>query len=383
VPVVNTASRQVQARLADTLAQLVDIESVSGNEGPVTDFVRSRLPGSFRLAYDHDTVLVAVPKARRQHKPLVFLAGHTDTVPVVDNLPSRIDENGTLWGRGSSDMKSGLAVMLELAANWERLSVDSPYDLGLCFFGREELAAHENPLPFAIQECAELSEAKLAILMEPTSNHLELGCLGNLNFTLSFQGEAAHTARPWLGVNAVHKAVRALQQLVDVQPKAVMVDGLPYIECVNVTGFLGGTARNVLPPKARVEVNVRYGPNRHQADIERHWVEQFKELATVDIVGNAAAAPPAANDPLVQALQACVQPAARSKQAWTNVADFAALGIPAVNFGPGDPSQAHRDDEHVNLVELMNCWAILARFLNPQPQANNQSSPSHQGEVPQ
>lgn len=339
--------------------RLIDIESVSENEAVIEDELRSRV--SMPLVYDFDSVLVFA-NDRRPGLPLVVIAGHTDTVPIEDNHPSRmIDE--VIWGRGASDMKAGLAVMVALSDCIQQ-SASPSFDVALVFFGREELPADANPLPAALRRCPHLAHADLAILMEPTNNAVEAGCQGNLNLRLTFAGSSAHTARPWLGVNAVHQAILGLQGLALNSPVDVEVDGLVFREVATVTSISGGVARNVVPPAAEVDINVRYNPTCSPQDAERFWIAQGEAMgAAVEVVSNAAPAPVVLNNSLVQALLRSGGQRPAPKQAWTNAADFAAVNIPAVNFGPGDPALAHTRDERVTVQALTTSFTAMTAFL--------------------
>jgi succinyl-diaminopimelate desuccinylase len=350
-------------RLVQRCRELVDIPSVSHDEAAANAYVRAALLSSFDVTYDHDTVLYAGPP-RRSGTPLVVLVGHTDTVPIDDNLPSSLSD-GVIHGRGTSDMKGGIAVMLELA-NWIAAGPEGQrYDVGFLFFGREELPAAECPLLPALREPDGIPRADLAILMEPTANALEAGCQGNLNLTLRFDGVAAHSARPWAGTNAAHVAIDALRGFVQAAPREVEVGGLAFREAANIVGLRGGTARNVLPAQVEVDINIRYAPDTSAADAESHWIKQFEsDGAHVTVVGNAPPAPVVTDHPIVHALRGAGAGAPIPKVAWTNASDFGQCGIPAINFGPGDPVFAHRKDEQIDVAALERSLTILqALFL--------------------
>jgi succinyl-diaminopimelate desuccinylase len=305
----------------------------------------------------------------------VILAGHVDTVPLGRSAPGR-REGGTLHGRGASDMKSGLAVMLQIADSLTHATaspggesdLDSDVDVGLLFFGREELPFAESALVPLLERRPELSGASLAIVLEPTANRLELGCLGNLNAEVVFEGEAAHTARPWLGRNAIHAAIAALAPVSDLPVRDVEVDGLLYREVASVTTIQGGVATNVVPDRAGAHVNFRYAPTHTPAEAERRLRELLGHpSATVEIVGNAPPGPVPVGNALVERLRTAGDLAVGPKQAWTPVAEFGLVGVDAVNFGPGDPQYAHRDDEQVEVAALVRSYEVLRAFLGDAP----------------
>jgi succinyl-diaminopimelate desuccinylase len=344
---------------------LVDVASVSGDEAAVLGTIRRSLPASFEVLDDTDSVLLAVPPHRRTAAPFVLLAGHVDTVPIAENVPGRV-EPGLIVGRGASDMKGGLAVMLELANDLERATSD--LDVGLLFFGREELPYGESSLGPLFERCPIVRAADLAIVMEPTANALEVGCLGNLNATVTVTGRAAHSARPWLGDNAIHRAIEALAPIAELPVRDVTIDGLTFREVMSVTTIDGGVAANVVPDRVRARVNFRYAPGHTPAEAEAR-LHELLSAADVDvrIDGNA---PPGRVDvtgPLVRRLREAGDLAQGPKQAWTPVAEFSVAGVDAVNFGPGDPQYAHRDDERIEVAALVRCHEILRAFLGLGP----------------
>jgi succinyl-diaminopimelate desuccinylase len=345
-------------RLAERLEALVAIPSVSGDEAAILDAIRSQLPPSLTIAED-DAVLSAIP-ARRPGAPLVVLAGHVDTVPIGRCAPGRRAD--TILGRGAADMKAGLAVMLELAATTDLTGSD--LDLGLLFFGREELPFGESALMPFLERSDVARTAALAIVMEPTANRLEVGCLGNLTATVTIAGEAAHTSRPWLGRNAIHEAVEVLAPVADLPPRDVSLDGLTYREVASVTTIAGGTAANVVPDLVTATVNLRYAPTHSPDEAERRLRELLGHpSARVEIVGNAPPGPVPGDDRLVGRLRAAGDLEIGPKQAWTPVAEFGLVGVDAVNFGPGDPGYAHRDDERVEIASLERSFDVLRAFL--------------------
>jgi succinyl-diaminopimelate desuccinylase len=342
-----------ETALADRTLALVDIPSPSHGEEMVYDYVRGAvdLP---RVHDDGESLLYA----KRGGKPLVLLAGHTDTVPAQDNLPGRI-EAGAVHGLGSTDMKGGLAVMIELA-HWAA-QAELAYDLGLLFFPREEVGPDQNPLPALFEATSVVDEAALVICLEPTDNTLQLGCLGNLVARVVFEGRAAHSARPWLGVNAVELAFEGLRGIFGLEPLDVEVEGLVFREVLSVTQIHGGIATNVIPARCEAILNFRYAPTRTMPEAEA----RVRELVghELEVVQHSPAAHVALRSPLVERLRDVGSFEVQPKQAWTNVADFAARGLDAVNLGPGATRYAHAVDEQVSIAELARTYEALQRFL--------------------
>jgi succinyl-diaminopimelate desuccinylase len=356
----------VAERLAARTEALVAIPSESRHEEAIFTEIRRDLPSVFEVVDDRDSVLFALPE-RRPGAPLMLLAGHVDTVPSGRSAPGRRDGE-TLQGRGTSDMKSGLAVMGAVAEELGSGEWTSDLDVGLLFFGREELPFAESALVPLFDRRPEIAGSALAIVLEPTANRLELGCLGNLNATVVFEGEAAHAARPWLGRNAIHAAITALAPVTDLPIRDVEVDGLTYREVVSVTTIQGGVATNIVPDRATAQVNFRYAPTHTPAEAERRLRELLGHpSATVEIVGNAPPGLVPSRNPLVDRLRAAGDLAVGPKQAWTPVAEFGLVGVDAVNFGPGDPQYAHRDDEQVEIAALVRSYQVLRTFLEGAP----------------
>jgi succinyl-diaminopimelate desuccinylase len=349
--------RQNPSVAAETLAQrtleLVEIPSESRNEAGIAAYVRAAVP--LPVVYDDgDSILFG---RRRAGRPLVLLAGHLDTVPAQGNLPGRL-EDGVVHGLGASDMKAGLAVMIELARSLPEADLDVAY----LFFVREELAAGDSPLPTFFAGCPAVHEAELVVMLEPTDNEIHAGCLGNLNARVRFDGVSAHSARPWLGRNAIHEAIAALVPVAGLEPVDFDVEGLVFREVMSVVRIAGGIAQNVVPAEATVELNYRYAPNRTPADAER----QLRELVTGGEIVSIANSPPAhvvVDTPLVRRLRDAGPFAIKPKQAWTPVAEFAAQGLDAINLGPGATRYAHAQDEQVAATELVRTYEALSRFL--------------------
>jgi len=339
--------------LAERTLDLVNIPSESGRELEMYSYITSVVP--LDQAYsDGESVIFA----QRSGKPLVLLAGHTDTVPAQGNLPGTI-EDGSVVGLGASDMKGGLAVMIELA-RWAA-ETELAYDLALLFFPREELGPDVNPLPGIFERTGLVDEAQLVICLEPTDNTLQLGCLGNLVARVVFEGKSAHSARPWLGVNAIRLAFDGLRHVLEAAPRDVEIQGLVFREVISVTQLRAGIASNVIPARAEATLNFRYAPDRTPDAA----VNRVRELVGMDveILANSPPAHVALNSPLVDRLRAVGEFDVQPKQAWTNVADFAARGLDAVNLGPGATRYAHAVDERVEIAELERTYDALQRFL--------------------
>jgi succinyl-diaminopimelate desuccinylase len=330
--------------LAARTLQLVDVFSESGHEAAAMELVRELVPGE--PLYDDGEVLLAGDPAAP-----VVLAGHVDTVPAQENIPGRI-ENGSVHGLGATDMKGGIAVMVELA----RAGAPARY----LFFTKEELPVSVSPLP-ALFATGAIADARLAVVLEPTDCILHAGCLGNVEALLTFRGKSAHSARPWTGVNAIHELVRGIRPLVDLEPLDVELDGIVYREVVSAVRVAGGIASNVVPPEASVELNFRYAPGRTPDEAEA----RLRELAPdgeLEILSNSPSATPSLTNPLVGKLRELV-PEVAPKQAWTPVAQFAEQGIDAINYGPGATAYAHKVDEQIPVANLERCYDVLQRFL--------------------
>ena len=283
-------------------------------------------------------------------RPRVVLAGHLDTVPSQGNLPGRI-EDARVVGLGASDMKAGVAVMIELAR--------AGADFGFLFFPREEIAVEESPLP-AFFETGALDGVELVIVLEPTDNQIHAGCVGSILARATFAGESAHAARPWTGVNAIAKAVEALAPVVRLEPVDVENGGLTFREVVTVTRIEGGVADNVVPAHATAMLNFRYAPGRTRSEAEA----RLRELAgDVEILSHSSAARVPAGNPLMERLRAVGGFEVAPKQAWTPVAQFAEIGLDAINLGPGATRYAHRVDEQVEIAELERTFEALTSFV--------------------
>jgi succinyl-diaminopimelate desuccinylase len=346
-------------RLAERTLELVDIASPSGAEAEIRDHLLSLVPARLALEHAVDEAFLFV-SPRRPDVPLVVLAGHYDTVPPQGNVPGRI-ESGAVHGLGASDMKGGVAVALELVRDLDPSTL--PFDIGLLLFGREELPAAANPLPALFAGSRAIHQAELAILLEPTDLRIQAGCLGNVVAQLTFHGRSGHSARPWLADSAIERAARGLLPILETPPRVVVVEGLEFREVVSVTRLESGIADNVIPAEATATVNYRYAPDRDPEEAERHLRSLVPPGATLEVVSHAPAGRVVTESRLVRALHASGDLALEPKQAWTNVADFTANGVDAVNFGPGHTAYAHREDERVEIAALVRAYEVLHRFL--------------------
>lgn len=348
------------ASVLELTRQLCDIESVSGNEAAIADAIQAALTPASQLEVIRDgDALVARTQLGRQHR--VVIAGHIDTVPVNENLPTRLEtEDGVdyLWGRGTVDMKAGVAVALKLAVE----VADPRIDVTWIFYDHEEVSADLNGLGRLARNRPDLLAGDFAILMEPTSADIEGGCNGNLRAEIRTFGLRAHSARAWVGRNAIHAAAPILATLAAYEPQDVEVDGLVYREGLNAVGITGGIAGNVIPDECMVHVNYRFAPSRSADEAIAHIHELFDGY-DIRIVDLAAGARPGLDAEFVQEFVASVGGTAKPKYGWTDVARFSALGIPAVNYGPGDPVKAHADDERVPVAHIESCERGLRAWL--------------------
>ncbi|MDR0847908.1 MAG: succinyl-diaminopimelate desuccinylase [Propionibacteriaceae bacterium] len=350
----------VTSPIADLLHTIVDIESVSGNEKNLADEVEATLAplNHLEVSRHGDTVVARTHLGRARR---VAIAGHLDTVPVANNLPSVLqirEGREVLVGRGTVDMKGGVAVQLSLAA-----ALDVPTtDVTWIFYDNEEVEATRNGLGRLASTHPDLVASDFAILMEPTGSVIEGGCQGSLRVRLTTHGVAAHSARSWRGSNAIHGLTPAFDALNAYQPATVTVDGLDYREGLNAVEVSGGIASNVIPDKAQLTVNYRFAPDKDGSQAQWFLRQVFAGYET-EVLDLAEGARPGLTLPAVADFVAALGVEVRPKYGWTDVARFAALGIPAVNFGPGDPNLAHTDDEHVFLDEVVACRDALSRWL--------------------
>jgi len=348
-------------RLAARTLELVNIPSESRNEAEIAAHVHSLVPASFKPEYEAEDAFVWA-RPRREGRQLVVLAGHYDTVPAQDNVPGEI-EDGAVVGLGASDMKGGLAVMLELARELDEHGVEPEVDVALLAFGKEELPAEHSPLPALFDGSRLVHEAGLAILLEPTDNTIQAGCLGNLNARIVFHGVSGHSARPWTAENAIDKALDGLRPFAEIKPRPVEVGGLTFTEVASITQIEGGIATNVIPDRVVANINFRYAPDRSPSSADAYLRSLVPDGATYEHAGDSPPARVVTDSPLVHRLRAAGDLALEPKQAWTNVADFTTRGIDAVNFGPGATRYAHRRDEQVEIAALEQAFTSLWRFV--------------------
>ncbi len=345
---------------------LVDTPSVSGDERVLADAVETALRalGGLEVERVGDTVLARTSLGRDTR---IVLAGHLDTVPIADNVPSHL-QDGRLFGCGTSDMKSGDAVLLRLAGRFGVPGAQPAHDLTFVLYDNEEVESARSGLGRVARERRGWLYGDLAVLLEPTDGEVEAGCQGTLRARLETRGRRAHSARSWLGVNAVHGLAGALAALAAYRPREVEIDGCTYREGLGAVGISGGVAGNVVPDEAALTVNLRYAPDRDEDAAEAHVREVFAEAlaagATLTVTDNAGGALPGLTEPAAAAFVAAVGRPARAKLGWTDVARFAALGVPAVNYGPGDPQLAHTREESVLVERLQPAEDALTTYLS-------------------
>ena len=348
--------------------RLCDMESVSGDERGIADAIVASLADAQHLTIHRDgNTVVARTNLGRDRR--VAIAGHIDTVPINNNVPSRfetLEEDSPLgvageylWGRGTVDMKGGVAVQLKLAAELTEPIVDITW----MWYDNEEVSSDLNGLTRLARNSPELFAADFAILGEPTNSAIEGGCNGTLRAEIRTAGRRAHSARSWVGENAIHKLAPVLAVLAAYKPRQVEVDGLVYREGLNAVGISGGVAGNVIPDAAAVQVNYRFAPSRSGAEAVAHIRELFTGY-DVEILDVAEGARPGLDAPIARQFLDAVGGVALPKYGWTDVARFSALGVPAVNYGPGDPLKAHADDERVLLSQITDCENGLRRWLS-------------------
>ncbi|MEU7858996.1 succinyl-diaminopimelate desuccinylase [Nonomuraea sp. NPDC049141] len=337
-------------------AAIVDIESVSGNERALADLVEQALGALPHLKVDRSgETLVARTELGRGER--VLIAGHLDTVPVAANLPSRV-EGDLLFGCGTTDMKAGVAVALKLAA-----TVPAPNrDVTYVFYDCEEIEAERNGLTRVAREHPDWLAADFAVLMEPTDGVIEGGCQGTLRAEITVAGKRAHSARSWFGVNAIHGIEPVLARLNAYEARQPVVDGLAYHEGLNAVGVRGGVAGNVIPDECVVTVNYRFAPDLSIDEAQEHVREVFDGFE-VEFTDGAPAARPGLTHPVAAAFTAAVGGTPRAKLGWTDVARFSTLGVPAVNYGPGDPNLAHQQGEYVSLTKIVESERALLDWL--------------------
>ncbi len=371
------------SRLAELTLGLVDIPSPSYEERAALDACAQILSDAgvpLRWADEERAVLCAgALAAPAGDGPLVVLAGHLDTVPAQGNIPGRIDGDAVI-GLGAADMKGACAVILALLCDLWNGAAASPVRLGAVLFAREELPFGDSALSPALAAeqaravddpalggGARATDASLAIVMEPTAGGVQAGCLGNLNATAHLAGQSAHSARPWQGTNALDGAGRLLVHLAGVEPTRHAFSGLTYTECITATGVRGGVARNVVPGEAEIDVNYRYPPGMSPPAAEAQLRAHLATADRIELIGHAPSGAVTIDSPLAQRLIAATGQPPAPKQAWTPVAEFTAVGVDAVNFGPGDPAQAHQQGEWVSAAALAHSYLVLHELLTSEP----------------
>lgn len=342
-------------------ADLVDIPSESFHEQELVAMLRERLDAVPWLQVDAvgDNLVArtALDRGRR-----LLLGGHSDTVPANDNAQARIDGD-TLWGLGSADMKGGLAVMLALAETIAEPAVDVTY----LFYAREEVAVRHNGLRELLAARPDLLDADLALLGEPTDGVVEAGCQGTMRFRLTMAGARAHTARPWMGRNAIHRLGRVLAVLDSYEAREPVIQGCQYREALQAVDVSGGVAGNVVPDVATLVINHRVAPDRTLEEAEVHVRELLAPVLDDDdrleVTDAAIPAPPGLDNPLLASMIERHDLPVKAKLGWTDVAFFAERGVPAANFGPGDATLAHTKDERVRRASVEGCYDLLAQVL--------------------
>jgi succinyl-diaminopimelate desuccinylase len=370
-PEPTTAPLDLSQDVAVLTAALMDINSVSGNEKDLADAVDLALRAipELRVVRDGDSIIARTELGRPER---VILAGHLDTVPLPTTpgargtVPSTWDSGtpgkGVLYGRGATDMKGGVAVQLALAATMFDGGAVPGRDVTFVFYDHEEVEAVKSGLGRLVRNNGDLLDGDFAILLEPTHGSVEGGCNGTSRFEATTVGEAAHSARAWMGSNAIHAAAPILARLAAYEPQTINVDGLDYRESLNAVKINGGTAGNVIPDRCVVEINYRFAPDKSPEQAEavvRELLAGFEVVRT----DAAAGARPGLNHPAAASFVAAVGAEPKPKYGWTDVARFSELGIPAVNFGPGDPLLAHKDEEHVDADAIRECLRVLRSWL--------------------
>jgi succinyl-diaminopimelate desuccinylase len=350
--------------LLTTTVDLMAMPSVSGEEAEIADAVHKMLAACPHLEVERvgDNVVARTSFGRDQR---LVMAGHLDTVPPGDNASPRLDGD-TVWGVGASDMKGGLAVMLDLATTIGTPAVDVTW----CFYAREEISRKQSGLLELWQQRPELLAGDAAILGEPTSAVVEAGCQGTMRVGIGLRGVRAHTARPFTGRNAIHRLGALLLRVADWPPREVVLDGCTYAEQLQAVAIEGGVAANVVPDEAIVTLNHRYAPDRGQAEAEAFLHELLDPVLELDggdtweMLDASDGAPPSLGHPLLKALVERSGAPPKAKVGWTDVASFWEHGVPAANFGPGDPLVAHHPDERVTRQQLERTRQVLSALLS-------------------
>lgn len=351
------AQLDLRANVVKLTQDLMNISSESFHEAEIADAIERSLKeqaGHLALLRNGNTIVAKTNLGRSER---VVIAGHIDTVPANSNFGARI-EGEELWGLGATDMKSGLAVALHLAA-----TVQEPNrDITFIFYDAEEVAAIHNGLGILAGAHPEAIAGDFAILMEPTDGVIEGGCQGTLRFEVIARGVRAHSARAWVGKNAIHALKPALDVLHSYEPRTPVIDGLQFHEGLNAVGITGGVAGNVVPDEARLTINYRFAPDLSEQQATEHIKELFAGFE-IEITDSAAGALPGLSQPSAAQFVAAAGGEVRAKYGWTDVARFSALGVPAVNFGPGDPALAHHEHERVSTKQIEDVLETMQRWL--------------------
>lgn len=347
----------LSADIVDLTAALIEVDSESFQEKELADLVEAALRSQTMLEVIRENNTI-VARTQLDMPDRVVIAGHLDTVPANDNRGARNDGE-FIHGLGSCDMKGGVAVALKLAATVTRPVRDVTY----VFYEAEEVAAIHNGLGTLADSRPDLLAGDFAILMEPSNGIIEAGCQGTLRFDVLIRGQRAHSARSWMGANAIHAAAPILETLRAYTPRTPRIDGLTFREGLNAVAIAGGVAGNVIPDEARVTVNYRFAPD---LDIEAAWshVQEVFAGYTLELTDSAPGALPGLERPAASAFVTAAGGEVQPKFGWTDVSRFSALGIPAVNFGPGDPLFAHRHDERVPIVHLRSVESVMIGWLS-------------------
>jgi len=351
----------LEGDLVTLLRALVDLESVSGNERDIAEAVQESLSSYDHLDVQRDGDLV-MARTDLGRDDRIVIAGHLDTVPVADNLPSWTTGEGDellIWGRGSCDMKGGVAVQLAAAARLQ----EPNRDITWIFYDNEEVAEEHNGLARVARNHPDWLTGSFAVLGEPSNAGIEGGCQGTLRVSVTIAGVAAHSARAWMGNNAIHDAASLLNRLATYEPRKVLVDGLTYREGLNAIKISGGIAGNVIPDRCTVEINYRFAPDKSADQAIAYLRDDVLAGFDLEVLDAVAGARPGLDQPAAAAFVAAVGAEPSAKFGWTDVARFAAAGIPAVNYGPGDPSLAHTREEWVSMTQIREMTEVLRGFL--------------------
>jgi len=351
--------------LLSKTAELVAVASESFSEADITALIQNELQNHQHLELTRvGDNLVARTQLGRSVR--VVLAGHTDTVPANGNSQARVNGD-CLWGVGSADMKGGLAVMLKLAERHRAPAVDVTY----VFYAREEVASEHSGLGELFELRPDLLQGDVALLGEPTDGQIEAGCQGAMRFLITLKGKRAHTARAWMGSNAIHRLSGLLSAIDQYQPRQPILLGCHFHEALQVVRVAGGVAGNVVPDSAEIELAHRFAPDRTAAQAQAHVLDLLQphlaDADEVEVLDISPAAYPAVDHPCIRALIQRHDLAVRGKLGWTDVARFAEHGVPAVNFGPGDAAVAHTAEEHVAQDSILRTYLALDDLLTDGP----------------